>query len=66
MPKFWAWARRAAETPADDMEALFELCWRVSPDPERISAAILDEKPEMTRQDVGFLLERIPRLRLRR
>ena len=56
MPKFWAWARSAAEMPNDDMEALFELCWRVSPDPERISAAILNEKPEMIRQYIGFLL----------
>ena len=56
MPKFWAWARRAAEMPADDMGALFELCWRVSPDPERISAAILNDKPEMIRQYIGFLL----------
>jgi hypothetical protein len=56
MPKFWAWARSAAEMPADDMGALFELCWRVSPDPERISAAILNEKPEMIRQYIGFLL----------
>jgi hypothetical protein len=38
------------------MGALFELCWRVSPDPERISAAILNEKPEMIRQYIGFLL----------
>jgi hypothetical protein len=56
MPKFWIWARRAAEMPTDDMGALFELCWRVSPDPERISAAILNEKPEMIRQYIGFLL----------
>ena len=56
MPRFWAWARSAAEMPTDDMGALFELCWRVSPDPERISAAILNEKPEMIRQYIGFLL----------
>ena len=56
MPKFWAWARSAAEMPTDDMRALFELCWRVSPDPARISAAILNDKPEMLRQYIGFLL----------
>ena len=38
------------------MGALFELCWRVSPEPDRISAAILYEKPEMIRQYIGFLL----------
>ena len=56
MPKFWAWARSAAEMPTDDMRALFELCWRVSPDPARISAATLNDKPEMLRQYIGFLL----------
>ena len=56
MPKFWVWARRAAEMPTDDMGALFVLCWRVSPDPEKISAAILNENPEMIRQYIGFLL----------
>ena len=55
-PKFWVWARSAAAMPSDDIGALFELCWRVSPDPERISAAILNEKPEMIRQYIGFLL----------
>jgi hypothetical protein len=56
MPKFWAWARSAARMPSGDIGALFELCWRVSPDPERISAAILNENPEMIRQYIGFLL----------
>jgi hypothetical protein len=56
MPAFWAWARSAAEMPADDIGPLFELCWRVSPDPERITGAILNEKPELIRQYVGFLL----------
>lgn len=56
MPQFWDWARRAAEMPTSDMGALFELCWRVSPEPDRISAAILNQKPEMIRQYIGFLL----------
>jgi tetratricopeptide (TPR) repeat protein len=56
MPAFWAWARSAAEMPADDIGSLFELCWRVSPDPERITGAILNEKPELIRQYIGFLL----------
>jgi hypothetical protein len=56
MPAFWAWARSAAEMPADDIGPLFELCWRVSPDPERITGAILNEKPELIRQYLGFLL----------
>jgi tetratricopeptide (TPR) repeat protein len=56
MPAFWAWARRAAEMPADDIGPLFELCWHVEPDPERISSAILVENPEVVRQYIGFLL----------
>lgn len=56
MPAFWSWARRAAEMPADDMGALFELCWRVSPDPARIADAILNDKPELLRQYLDFLL----------
>ena len=56
MPAFWAWARSAAAMPADDVGSLFELCWRVSPDPARITAAILNDKPELIRQYIGFLL----------
>jgi tetratricopeptide (TPR) repeat protein len=56
MPAFWAWARSAAEMPADDVGSLFELCWRVSPDPEKITRAILNDKPELIRQYLSFLL----------
>jgi hypothetical protein len=56
MPAFWAWARSAAEMPADDIGPLFELCWRVSPDPEKITATILNDKPELIRQYLAFLL----------
>jgi tetratricopeptide (TPR) repeat protein len=34
LPAFWMWVRKAAEMPADDIGSLFELCWRVSPDPD--------------------------------
>jgi Tfp pilus assembly protein PilF len=56
MPEFWAWARRAAEMPADDIGPLFDLCWRVSPDTEKITGAILNGKPELIRQYVSFLM----------
>src|ERR1039458_9803233 len=56
LPAFWAWARSAANMPADEIGPLFELCWRVSPDPERITGAILNQKPELIRQYLGFLL----------
>jgi len=56
MPAFWAWARSAANMPADEVRPLFELCWRVSPDPEKITREILNQKPELIRQYIGFLL----------
>ena len=56
MQEFWAWARSAAAMPADDIGALLELCWRAAPDPQVITAAILNEKPEFLRQYVNFLV----------
>lgn len=56
LPAFWAWARSAADMPSDNIGPLFELCWRVSPDPENVSRAILNDKPELIRQYLGFLL----------
>lgn len=58
LPAFWAWARSAANMPADDIRSLFELCWRVSPDPQTLTAELLNEKPEFLRQYVSFLLAR--------
>jgi len=58
MPAFWTWARSAAAMPAADIGSLFELCWRVSPNPAKISEAILNDNPEMLRQYVRFLLSR--------
>jgi hypothetical protein len=56
LPAFWLWAHRAAEMPADDVGALFDLCWRVSPDPETIAGTILNDRPEIIHQYLGFLL----------
>jgi hypothetical protein len=56
MPAFWSWARSAAEMPAGDISALFELCERVSTDPSTITTVVLNEKPELIRQYLGFLL----------
>lgn len=55
-PAFWAWARSAARMPSDGAGALFELCWRESPDPEKISTAILNDNPKLIRQYIDFLL----------
>jgi hypothetical protein len=56
MPAFWAWARSAANMPADEVGPLFELCWRVSPNPETITGTIINQKPELIRQYLSFLL----------
>jgi hypothetical protein len=56
LPAFWAWARSAANMPADEVRPLFELCWRVSPDPAIITGEILNQNPELIRQYIGFLL----------
>ncbi len=56
LPAFWTWIRRATETPAEDIGALFELCWRVSPDPKTIEANIVEDNPDVARQYIVFLI----------
>jgi hypothetical protein len=56
MPAFWKWARRAAEMPANDIGALFQLCWRAAPDPELIANRVLTDQPDTIRQYLAFLL----------
>jgi tetratricopeptide (TPR) repeat protein len=56
LPAFWGWVHKSAEMPSDDMGALFELCWRVSQDPKQLSAAIVNDNPELLRQYENFLL----------
>jgi hypothetical protein len=62
LPAFWTWARSAAEMPSDNMRPLFELCWRVSPDPNEIERRIVNNNPELIRQYLDFLLakEQLP------
>jgi hypothetical protein len=57
MAKFWEWAREAAEMPSDDVAPLFELCWRASPDPGKITSTILNNTQNLTliRQYIYFL-----------
>lgn len=55
---FWTWARSAAEMPSDNMGALFELCWRVSPDATEITRQIVNDNPKLLRQYLDFLLSR--------
>lgn len=58
MPAFWTWAHKAAEMPADDIGALFGLCWRVTPDPDEITGRILNDNPDVVRQYLSFLVAR--------
>lgn len=56
LPAFWAWARVAAEMPSENMRPLFELCWRVSPNPSDIESKIVNNNPGLIRQYLDFLL----------
>jgi len=58
LPAFWTWARRAAELPSTDITPLFQLCWRVTPDPATIAKEVLTDDPDTIRQYLGFLLSR--------
>jgi len=58
MPEFWHWAHKAAEMPAEDIQALFQLCWRAAPDTSLISEKVLTADPQVTRQFIRFLLNR--------
>jgi tetratricopeptide (TPR) repeat protein len=58
MNEFWRWARKATEMPADNIGALFELCWHASPDPEEIAGKILNDNPDVIRQYLIFLLRK--------
>ncbi|MGC2328454.1 MAG: hypothetical protein WA604_17200, partial [Candidatus Sulfotelmatobacter sp.] len=53
---FWTWARSAAEMSSDNARPLFELCWRVSPDPHDIARRILNNNPVLIQQYLDFLL----------
>jgi hypothetical protein len=56
LSQFWLWAHKAAEMPADDMSALFQLCWRVNPDAEVVASSVLTDNPDTIRQYLVFLV----------
>jgi hypothetical protein len=58
LPRFWEWARSAAAMPADDIGALFQLCWKASPDPDTITRSISNTNPQFLRQYIAFLLNK--------
>jgi tetratricopeptide (TPR) repeat protein len=49
--KFWPWARQALEMGYGDLSPLFQLCWRVSPEPD-----ILPRQHSVLGQYLTFLL----------
>src|SRR5262249_6615865 len=54
-PWFWIWARRAAEM-AYDPAALFQLCWRVSSDSQKILDRAIPDRPAVRRAYLDFLM----------
>jgi len=58
MPEFWKWARRAAAMPADDLAALFQLCWHAEGDASAIAGHLLTDQPQTIREYMVFLLSR--------
>ncbi len=58
IPAFWTWAHKASEMPADEVGALFQLCWQVSPNPDKIAANLLSDDPRMVHQYLSFLLDK--------
>lgn len=57
IPAFWTWAKSAAQLPSGtvNLRPLFELCWHVSPNPEQISALVVDNDPNVIGQYLSFL-----------
>ena len=56
MPAFWAWVRSAAAMPSEDVAPLFQLCWRVTTDTNKITEELLNDKPDLVRQYLLFLI----------
>jgi pentatricopeptide repeat protein len=56
--EFWVWAERAAQMPPGDVGPLFQICWRVEPDPAKIEARIVGNDPALTLKFLEFLLDR--------
>jgi tetratricopeptide (TPR) repeat protein len=55
LPRFWTWARRAAEM-AYDPAALFQLCWRASGDSREILDRAIPDTPHLRRAYLDFLV----------
>ena len=54
----WRWSRNAAEIAYLDQTALFDLCWRMSPEPAEILGKAIPPQPRVLAQYLGFLMDR--------
>jgi hypothetical protein len=55
---FWRWARAALEMAYQDPGPIFELCWRVDPDPVYILGRAVPDRPEILAGYLRFLTAR--------
>jgi tetratricopeptide (TPR) repeat protein len=56
---FWLWARRAGEMAYQNQSALFDLCWRLSPDdPAAILRRAIPDRARILAQYLDYLLRR--------
>ena len=53
---FWPWARSAMGMAYGSLDLLFDLCWRMRPDPAEILDRGIPDNPNVLRDYLGFLL----------
>src|SRR5579872_1082769 len=54
---FWPWAKSALEWAYRDRKLLFDLCWRMQPDPRVILDRGIPDNPKVLRDYLEFLLD---------
>jgi hypothetical protein len=53
--RFWNAAKEALEWAPRDTDAIFDLCWRLNPDPAFIAGRVLNSRPTVLRDYLNFL-----------
>jgi hypothetical protein len=54
--QFWQWARKALAVGQRDLGALFDLCWQVSTDPEKIWSEVMPSRKSTWDEYVFYLM----------
>ena len=54
--RFWPAVRAALDVSYDDVTPLFEMCWKLAPEPARILHDAIPARPAVLRQYLDFLL----------